>query len=1230
MDHHSQPVGAARSSDPAWVPPRPAGALGFPCRDADFDVLPGFRRPPAGYGQVAFHWWLGAPLTRGQLRWQLDQLAAAGGISGIQINYAQDYPTADCTTAWGNTMHSDPPLFSDAWWELLGWFADEAARHGMTVSLSDYCLGPGQGWIFDELVQAHPEMAGRVLCHAVHDCPAGPHCLELPAHWLSVMAFEPQGEAAIPGSLRDLRDMIDRDILRSNAPAPFRLIVISAPPVQASLDPLHPDAGRLYAEAFFGLFERRLPGQAGRVLNFFFSDELSFGVHGNLWTPRFPAEFIQRKGYDLLPELPALFMGIGPRTAKVRLDYRDVMVALAEEGYHRPVFDWHQQRGMIYGCDHGGRGTNVVEFGDYVRAMRWNQGPGCDQPWLLADLIKNKIASSIAHLYERPRVWLEGFHSSGWGTTTTGLVDATFANFAHGHNLLSLHGLYYTLRGGYWEWAPPCNHFRMPYWPHLQGYLACVERLSYLLSQGRHCCDVAILYPVAPMEAGLEGQAAVQAAFDAGRALYAQGVDFDFMDFESLARAEIEAGRLVVTGERYRVLVLPAMRAIRWSTLTQAVAFQQAGGLVVLLGALPMASDRAGSDDPEVDALVAQLTIRVADAARLATLVASAFTRDIEWLTPLPPFAPPSKNLIPEGIAPDGTAFNFLHRRIGARDVYLIHGVPAGTECRLRATGAVEWWDPWTGGRHPLPVLEQTAETTRLRLPLAEHDAQIIVFQPGSPVLADRPADNLPPSIIPLDGAWDFTLLPTRDNQYGDFHWPPTPDLVGAEARRFRYHQEDEAPEACHSPCFDDADWPQVTCGFGQRFWRLGPLSAAADVDDALIPLTVVDPAVPVPVDGVPQRWQPYAFSWRWGAEGDPGPQGWHGLKARIGDDFIALGARGKRPWYVGHGDYEPEPAGNRYYLWTSVRCEATTEVRVQAGGLLPTAAWLGGRPLTDWQRPFVLPKGYTPLLLRYDGVGRGHFLLAHAEAHFPPASQGTLAMRWHDQRTILPFDVYPGVTQPYGWYRFMAPPGLHELVIPTRAQLNAWVAGVAQTPIAHPDGWLVTLPEPPAEPALVALRLALGDGCHGGAAIPAPVRIRCREGKLPVGDWSKIDALASYSGGAWYRRSVTLSAAESAGRITLDLGAVASSAEVWLNNQRVGVRLAPPWQFDLTPHVHPGANQLAVLVYNTLANQYLDIPTSYRGDLSSGLLGPVRLVLGPHAVHDFARPRPERVLRTP
>lgn len=39
-------------SDPANVAPPPEHAIGFPSRDANLDALPGFQKPPPGYGVV--------------------------------------------------------------------------------------------------------------------------------------------------------------------------------------------------------------------------------------------------------------------------------------------------------------------------------------------------------------------------------------------------------------------------------------------------------------------------------------------------------------------------------------------------------------------------------------------------------------------------------------------------------------------------------------------------------------------------------------------------------------------------------------------------------------------------------------------------------------------------------------------------------------------------------------------------------------------------------------------------------------------------------------------------------------------------------------------------------------------------------------------------------------------------------------------------------------------------
>ena len=194
---------------------------------------------------------------------------------------------------------------------------------------------------------------------------------------------------------------------------------------------------------------------------------------------------------------------------------------------------------MIFACDSAGRGLEPNEFGDYFRTTRWYSAPGHDTPRGKADLIKGKVSSSIANLYQRPRVWLEGYHSMGWDATPERLMFATRENYLYGCTLLNLHGLYYTTYGSYWEWAPPCYHFRMPYWAHMEVFLGYFNRLSYLLSQGHLVSDVAIVYPVAPYEAETGGGKARTTAFDLGRKLMSAGINFEFIDNDSRARATV-------------------------------------------------------------------------------------------------------------------------------------------------------------------------------------------------------------------------------------------------------------------------------------------------------------------------------------------------------------------------------------------------------------------------------------------------------------------------------------------------------------------------------------------------------------------------------------------------------------------------------------------------------------------------------------------------------------------
>lgn len=1123
---------------------------GWPARDGAFDALPGFQKPPPGYGEIAFYWWQGDPITKDRLLWQLDKLAGRG-ITGLQINYSH---TDTGGLSFGLTDPGDPLLFSEAWWELFGWFLTEANVRGMSVSLSDYTLGIGQGWHVDTLLRERPDMAGAVLESETCTLPDGGNVnWPLPEFLLTVTAHA-------RAETLDLTAHVKNNVLCWAAPAnsEWTVCAVFVRPIPLSLDPMHPESGPQIAARFFGQFKARFPEQMGRGLNFFFSDELDFGVRGLLWNVAFAGEFVRRKDYNIVPHLAALFMDTGPQTPKIRMDYNDVLVELSEEGYFRPVYEWHESRGMIYGCDHGGRGTVVDEFGDYFRTQRWNGGPGCDQPRLGANVVTNKVASSIAHLYERPRTWLEGFYGSGWGTSAAQLSDAIFRNYAQGQNLLSLHGLYYSTHGGWWEWAPPCNHFRMPYWAHMDALLGCTERLSFLLSQGAHRCDTAIVYPVAPTEAGMDGQAATNTAFLCAETLYAHERDVDFIDHQSLERATVQNGLLCVAGEQYRVLVLPALSAARFSTLEKAREFAEGGGLVVAVGALPEASERAGREDPILDALVCELwdgglALHVPDAAALLQAVQERVSSDFD--------------------SPHGNA-HVLHRKVGSRDVYFVYGVPENAECFFRATGRAELWNPWTGETSALLVISQNEEGTRLRLPLGPAQPQLVVFSPGTPDFAPAAVAERAPKVLPLTGLWDFELVPTRDNIWGDFRLPPTHALLGAEQQWFRYRATNAD---CSAFNLDNADWPRVTYSYGPHFRVLGPVppEETPDVSDAAV-----------------EQWPLYDYSDRFGVEGDPGRQGYHGLKGKVSPDFLALG----RCVLTDTGAlYEQEVPSGSYYLWSAVNAPAAMTVPIETGAVRPAALWLNG----DIQPPdtdaLTLRAGVNRLLLRYDGACRTRFNMTGGPV----------------------WDVYANARAVPGWYRFSSPPGMVGMTIIAHGNLSAWAGGVPlsliRTPAERTDGaatYQAHVLAPNAQSVPVALRIAPEPGFYGGAALPEPIAYSCGPGKLMPGDWSACDGLSSYSGGARYGKRFTLTHTEAGGRVVLALGEVCASAEVHVNGDAAGVLVCPPWTIDISRWVRVGENRVDVLVYNTLSNHYQTIPTRYRGDSPSGLLGSAELHL--------------------
>jgi len=1215
-----------------------------------------FQSPSPEFGPVPFWWWVGEPLDRARLVWQLDRLKEQGVRHAIvSYNHHAD----------GAPNRGEPAVFSPAWWDLLRVLLADCRARGMQLSFQDYALlNP----ILQEIGATHSDMAGGGELREVHARVGDASTVRLTAETgsqiVSAHAYALAAGRARAETGRDLSAHVRDGVLEWDAPAGAWLISLVFVRPNA-FDPLHAESGSRVLARFYAPFEREIGEHLGSTFPVSFQDELDFGSPMPRWSRGLAAEFLARKGYALAPLLPALWHDLGAITPKVRIDYADVVTTLLEEHYFRPIFEWHEARGLLFGHDNCGRGGIAAgrrAYGDPFRTMRWYSAPGTDDPKLAGARAFQglKVNSSIAHLYGRPRVWNECFHSSGWGATPAEMVAALNEDFIYGATVVNLHGLYYSTCGGWWEWAPPDFHFRQPYWDHtspLNGYLT---RLCQTLSGGVHVCDVAILYPITALEGGLNARVPVEAgcdipasewqagkteatldaaeaaAFGIGRALVSAGVDFDFVDFQSLERATIADGKIHVGGESYRALVLPCMSAVRFSTLEVARDFCRAGGVVMAYGCLPVASERAGADDPAVAALVWEIFGDAIETHRpRAVFVPSDYAVVVAEIV----------NRLGRDFDPAGTGLMALHRRSPTHDTYFVFN-PASRAMAgavtFRAAGAAEHWDAWTGTTHLLPC-EPTPAGPRVVLRLEPGEGRLVVFDRSraAPVREDLGSTEAKTTAgiatLALDGPWEFTLAPTLDNRFGDFRLPPHAGVLGPEARRFRHAEEplDEpgaraALAAWPLPAFDDAAWCPATVSYGQRFWKLGPLPPGADlaaVEAACAALCSVDPARPAFVGGREYWWKPYEFSLRWGIEDDPFLKDWaggpHGLKGVVPDEFIDL--------------HCAEP-GATWLLWTAVVAEKAREMAFEMGGRSRYAAWLNGRRVlaqdeelppgrqSVWnlphyhcrprQSPVAVRAGANPLLLRFVQPA-GQRMRAYAAFALEPAAVAREpALRWFAQAGHPRFDPRPRSGGAAGWYRFRAPPALQALTVVSRAAVRAWSNGVECATAGdrgRTDGrreTRFTVTAPARGPAIVALRVEPRAASYGGDALPEPVLLECGPGALAAGDWS-AHGLATYSGAAWYRRTLRLSAEEAARVDALDLGRVAVTAAVRINGREVATLIAPPWRVPVAGRLHAGENFLEVQVANTLANHYsVGVPTPYvfAGQTVSGLLGPVAL----------------------
>lgn len=800
------------------------------------DLRASFVKPDhARWGEVPLWWWEGDRMTKERVTWQLETLAAKGVKAVCPIQRSPG--------------RCDPPSFSDSWWEMFEYAYAECKRLGMTLWAYDQ-VGYGQyGWLEKAAAKAKDTRTRRIAFLTKDGNPVTGIRLELPAG-------EVIGARAYPvenGQADDLRNIdlvgaVRNRVLEWTPPnGNWRVAVSVAVPYQSFQ--LSDVAAETFLEMLYGQIERRLGKEAmGTHFGGVFQDEHP-PTPRDIYTQQLAESFHRRFGYEIGRALPALHFDVGPRTPKYRSDFFDAYLALDEESYWKKIYDWTDSRGLLTSHDNWGRqNINRQSQGyiDYFRTQRWFSAPGFDDygqaPLTQRNYYDTKIAASIARLYQRPRVWNEAFHSSGWGRTTDQTLTWLSADYAFGANLYDEHGLYYSTRASTWEHAAPDPHWRQPYWRYYQTLSDWVARMSYLMSQGNHVVDVAVHYPVVSLLAGepLETQAPDYNLYmKLSRTLYDAALDNDIIDDDSILSGTVKDGQLIKAGNGYRALVFGPETTVRRSVLSRALELTETGGTVIFFGRLPSGSTEGGRADPEVTKLLERLLGSTASDGPQEKAITKTFPSG-GFSAFVPHTASELPRLITQHIdrdfTPEGGKVFVHHRRIGGVHVTLVQNAtdgPLNLRARCRIDAVPELWDPFTGTVGPVDRFERRDEATFIEQNLEGHTASLLVFRLGNERRGTGALSEIQRLPKQLAHDWIFSVIPTRDNRWGEFRWPPSEDVMGPEVRTLRYTEETAVSgieNGWHQPGFDDQHWATFVAGIGPHWLTLGPVPTDFDI----------------------------------------------------------------------------------------------------------------------------------------------------------------------------------------------------------------------------------------------------------------------------------------------------------------------------------------------------------------------------------------------------------------
>jgi hypothetical protein len=706
------------------------------------EVAAHWQSPPAEYGPEPYYG-LNGSVSLAQVERDLDSMHGLG-FQAVTVQAGVGMPFA----------YLSPEYFA-----FFRKFVDEAKQRNLRVWIVDDAGYPS-GFAGGKFTAEKPEFRMQAL-EIVQKIPIAGGAVvnrELPPGTVSAAAVDQNGNA-LPIPLKG-------NTLTWTAPDGAWTVLIAdhefrTSPTRSDTNPQHvkdtsqsledyldPLATQQYLSFTHEQYKKYVGDEFGKTIMGFRGDEPDYSISGLPWTPKFFERFREIKGYDVQPYValfaqtpsrrdPGIPIHLTPEQIRIKGDYYDVFSQMFAAGFFKPQGNWCAANHLEYQVhlNHEELEMELVHSeGSFFRDMRHVEVPGIDAIWhqIWKDTISDypRLASSVVHVYGRPRAFTESF------AAYRPAPDVEMARYILNEQMVrgvnQIETMYFPAISGGPE--PTSGYMSQPGFPDLLTY---VRRLSYLMTMGRPDATVALYIPSSSMWLGNDTSDTQFVSTE--RLLSEHQIDFDIVDEDALAHdlKALPGAFETLSGNRYRTVILPAPLVVSSEALVRLKVFANGGGKVLFLGGTPK--------------WIAGRTIRD---SKPATPVDFSWATVVEAQlppTPTPPANPPTELPTPQAvpgeilsalnaavIAPvvqpeePYTGLRVMKRHWQDADVYLFfnessqawdHGVWLMTKGRTSET-----WDPQTGTISPLRGMPQ-GERLGIPLPLGPYETRVIVVR---------------------------------------------------------------------------------------------------------------------------------------------------------------------------------------------------------------------------------------------------------------------------------------------------------------------------------------------------------------------------------------------------------------------------------------------------------------------------------------------------------------------